>query len=442
MSYLFNKIKALAFFAAASTIFFGCGGNESTPTKTISVYAAKKLGFSGADDHNMKSKDFSALVTSLNGELVYAFNTVAVKNPATTVLAKSLSSSNWEDPAAHYLWADGTQVIVKKDIWKSPNTKNLTSTRGGYGITPGHKNILLNEGIGDGKNTIMYRHDHSGLNKNDLRIGYAQKAGTDGFIYVAEQSGGKEKVLFRKYVAPTGIKDTAAWDGSLTKANGTALDDIFNAFAQKDQNGDLFLAGKKGIYALQNADIGEAGKFLGDPIYDIKDFSLDGTVANDQGITAMAALGDYLLVGFKSNSKDNGGLVIINLSNGTKTAVGAGLGLTINAITPLRHHNALKGKAAVIATDKGVLIFRDGKVIEPVAGKGILITDQSFADKPNKTFDSAKDGFEGDAFHVDALDIVGVGEDKNGLIYLMNKGKADEDGGIYTFDIKIETLTK
>lgn len=231
------------------------------------------------------------------------------------------------------------------------------------------------------------------------------------------------------------------------KQNGTTdLDIVFTELAQDHQK-NLLLASDQGIHRLLKDDIGVTNKLLdnnGDPVYGIGLFKLEAGTANDQGISTMAMVGSILLVGLQSgNDLNKGGLFWADISAGVPAqfnSFGAGKGISVNHIATERH-GPMANKRAYVATKQGFLIFENDKLIEPVAGKGVLI-DHDYVEKnrSNETYDHAASGFAGSQLpDVSELGIavVNFGQDKNNLVYF-----AITNGGIFTLKIEEKAISQ
>lgn len=100
--------------------------------------------------------------------------------------------------------------------------------------------------------------------------------------------------------------------------------------------------------------------------------------------------------------------------------------------------------SAIITTDRGFLVLdNDGKLMELIPNKGHLITaklvNENRADNVN--YEKATSGFLGDLLPEPGPGgYVGAAQDKNGLWYLVIKGKASDDGGVFLLDIRTDQV--
>lgn len=229
------------------------------------------------------------------------------------------------------------------------------------------------------------------------------------------------------------------WDFSLKKSAAANLSHIPTTMTQ-DNAKNLFLADAEGIKKLDAGDVGQNNKVLanaGNPLVPIADLMLQAGAPNDQGITAMAFIGNYLIVGFKSNAPNNGGIFYKDISTTNPwQKFGQGLGLSVHAISPA-YFGPNKGKIAFISSDKGLLIFDNNTLVELIQGKGYLI-DHNYinTNRGDKTKDQS--GFTGDIWPSTANNIVGAGQawhNNASIWFIALRGGGADDGGIFTLTL-------
>lgn len=424
-------------------------------SKKVTVYTLTKIAQA---DHGIASNNIINLTASGNGKWVYLLGDQARQLMAYDVAAKTWSNpgGNWHDKFKmardHNVNAGSLTTVV-------PVLISLASTlEGAMVMLEGDNGLLVVKGNGgvNSADTSIYFQNVAGLSNGDFRPFFASVTSgaanhaAGSYIYLSKIGGGVT-VLFKQYVSPPSNDDPSgggtpglingAWNDSLTAHGGGALAVNYSALAQNNR-GDLLLGHVNGVHRVLEADVaftGGAKHVQAQEVVVAADLRLDGATPNDKDIYGMAVIGDYLIMTLSAEKNANrGGVVIKNMVTNAVERFGAGLTLTGTftiATNPAKN-------MALIPTDKGILLFANGTLIEPVAGEGKLVDRAYFdAHKANtSSIATAKSGFAGTAWDATANAILGTGIDKDGVWYIAARGTKADDGGIFTLEIKEETI--
>jgi hypothetical protein len=409
-----------------------CANNGSSTS--VTHYKIDKLD--SGTTHKVRDDKIYAVTASKNGDFIYVISNDNFKDGGLKKLVLvSFSANTWNHPmpesfrAAHNADPLNNFDVFKRVVSYAPLEDGLFFWVQDQG--PVHMKGSGYDSSVRFVNQAMWKAGDGNLLHEDALAMFEAIHGANKFLYVAQPFG----VRFVKEADELNVPAArgnkayidAKWDNTLKEDGINAFDKAVNAFGQAP-NGDLLLAGRGGIKKVDAADVGEPNKTLADggaPIYPIEAFSLDNGTTNNSVINAIAVVDNkYLLVGLMGSAANTGGLVYADLTEAqdlTKSAnwlkFGQGMSVTVKAIDM-----GTKDKnVALITTNEGLLIFKDGALIK-VGGSELI--DKALIAK--NVGDARTSGFIGD-FASDELR--GAGQEKGGLWYI---GSAD---GVYTLEM-------
>lgn len=456
-----------------------CDAIIPTPTaKTVTVYELAKVDKTNAAGYDIvNDSHIAGLTASLDGSKVFIVGSQATQLrviDANPVVFRNAPLGDWGatgDAANRFGKAEDRNMAAD---FSGATIVRFTPTEAGllFSLSGNRGLVYYNGEVGDAKDVTNVYAQGGGNNLDDgLVIPFLAKRSDNTLVmYTRNTNTAANHVRFKAFIDPIAQDDVGAagtageldgpWNGSLDKnGTGTALDEVTSAFAQ-GSDGTLYLAQTAGIQRLAGAGVGINGQGLigdadltdaasGNTNFALAKFSLDGgTTPNNRGVSVMKMVEDkYLLVGFNSNAANKGGLC-----HGDVTAnpivwscFGAGLALTVNDIGLESHDTmpkSMKNKRAVISTDKGLLIFENGNIIAPFesAPQQKLISSNTNMLKSNVT-SKAVDGFSATSAPLPLAAgagqaYVGAAQVKSGKWYIAIKGDGNDDGGIFTLEIK------
>lgn len=444
MHYLLIAIISLGLLS-----FFGCEPQEPQPVKPnkpVVTYIFEKLKRDLT--YKIPSNELKGVVSSGNGEYVYAVG----EKPAS-LMALSVEKGLWHEALSDFKAVKKATDRTTVNLGKESVSGFETFGEGILFTLTNDKGLVVLKGIGeDGASLYMQ-------NANNFPAGaytpfFVTKKDNSHFIYLfaSGQTPAKRGILFRTYVEPPKLDNEAKppWDKSFrkTQAPKADLDTLLWARVQ-DNEKNLLLADKDGVKRINEADLGVTQKAFdnnGKPIYETKEFMLDGKTKNDHINTMEFVDNKLLVIGLQSTEPNNGGVAVCDITEKTLKwqHFGKGLGLSVDFIAQERIKQRDKTKlAAVIATDKGLLLMdNEGKMMEVTDKSGFLVTAKSINNHRAEisSWENAHDGFMGDRVPETVTKYLGGGQDKDGTWYLGFKGKGADDGGIYKFDVRIDQV--
>lgn len=446
---LINFACVLAWLLLLAFVSAGCREPrepfETKPNIQVTTYNLTKLVKD--QTHKIPSNLLRAVVPSGDGENIYV-----VGNGKASLMVFDVANKKWE-PALG-TWKDikkAANHTVSIDLSAHEVDEFAAYNHGLMLTVTGDNGLVVLKGVG------VNNSSHYAQGANKFPVGtfapfFVTNKDSNHFIYLhaSKKTPPQKGLLFRVYAQPPKNDDDAAspWNNSLkkTRTPNVELDKKLIGLAQ-DHDKNLYIADPDGIKRIKEEDIGKNKKALdngGAAIFPTDDFKLDQHTVNKH-INVMALVGKFLVVGLESDNDKNGGVAIADITKKQPTwdHFGDGLGLSVNSIAPELCKNADKTMlAAIIATNKGLLFLGDdGKMVEMVKGKGMLIDHKAINDwrAETKDYNKASGGFTG-TLVPEPDQYLGAAQDKNCLWSLGFAGKQDDDGGIYLLDIKIDQV--
>lgn len=427
------------------------GPGTPREAKSVITYTLHKLDKDKT--HKLDANAIRGIVSSGKGEYVYLIGKEKATLKSFTV---GQNKAEWDDAVGDWRGiktaADHT-VVVDKSAQKvsgfAPYDNGLLFT------LTNNEGLVVLKGTGVA-NTSLYPQNAGNFTNNRYAPFFVEDKDNNKYLFLSssDQAQVPPVILFRKYVEPPTDDAVANWDGTFRKAKGpVALDVPFLARTQDAEGNLLFATNSRdgdGIVRIREKDVGETNKFLeskGAVVYDAKNFSLDGKTANTN-INTMALVDKKLLVvGLKSTVDNNGGLAVADITQATPEwkRFGKGQGATVDSIAVEHVAKPNRTKiAAIVTTDKGFwFLDNDGELMNLTEAGGELINAKAINDTRAETndYDKAATGFAGARVVDPGIGgYLGAAQDKNGLWYLVVKGKTADENGVYTLNIQTSTV--